>query len=70
VLLVWTYYSAQILFFGAEFTQVYANRRGSRIAPSRNAERVGERSRIDQGIPHTERRRVSRSTRTGRTSPR
>jgi len=31
VLLVWIYYSAQILFFGAEFTQVYANRYGSRI---------------------------------------
>jgi membrane protein len=25
VFLVWVYYSAQILFFGAEFTQVYAN---------------------------------------------
>jgi membrane protein len=25
LLLVWIYYSAQILFFGAEFTQVYAN---------------------------------------------
>lgn len=25
VLLVWVYYSSQILFFGAEFTQVYAN---------------------------------------------
>ena len=33
VLLVWIYYSAQILFFGAEFTQVYANRYGSRISP-------------------------------------
>ncbi len=31
VLLLWIYYSAQILFFGAEFTQVYANRYGSRI---------------------------------------
>ena len=28
-LLLWVYYSAQILFFGAEFTQVYANRYGS-----------------------------------------
>ena len=26
ILLMWTYYSAQILLFGAEFTQVYANR--------------------------------------------
>ena len=67
VLLVWIYYSAQILFFGAEFTQVYANRRGAKIAPSRNAESVGERSRIDQGIPHADRRRVRRSTGTGKT---
>ncbi len=31
VLLLWVYYSAQILFLGAEFTQVYAHQRGSRI---------------------------------------
>lgn len=31
LLLVWIYYSAQILFFGAEFTQVYANNYGSKI---------------------------------------
>lgn len=37
VLLVWVYYSAQILFFGAEFTQVYANRLGSHVVPSKNA---------------------------------
>jgi len=29
VFLVWVYYSAQILYFGAEFTQVYARRFGS-----------------------------------------
>ncbi|MEO8285823.1 MAG: YihY/virulence factor BrkB family protein [Chloroflexota bacterium] len=29
VILVWIYYSAQILFFGAEVTQVYANNYGS-----------------------------------------
>lgn len=33
LLLLWVYYSAQILFFGAEFTQVYANKYGSRIVP-------------------------------------
>ncbi len=32
IILVWIYYSAQIFFFGAELTQVYANRYGSRIA--------------------------------------
>lgn len=33
VLLLWIYYSAQILLFGAEFTQVYANNYGSKIVP-------------------------------------
>jgi hypothetical protein len=31
------FYSAQILFWGAEFTQVYARRWGSQFRPSRNA---------------------------------
>ena len=30
--LLWVYYSAQILFLGAEFTQVYATRYGSRLS--------------------------------------
>jgi membrane protein len=29
ILLIWVYYSAQIFFLGAEFTQVFANRYGS-----------------------------------------
>lgn len=33
LLLIWIYYSAQILFFGAEFTQVYANTYGPKILP-------------------------------------
>ncbi len=33
VLLLWVYYSAQIIFLGAEFTQVYARRYGSEILP-------------------------------------
>ena len=37
IVLVWVYYSAQILLFGAEFTQVYANQVGMRIVPSKNA---------------------------------
>src|SRR5262249_18624169 len=31
VILLWVYYSAQILFLGAELTQVYANQYGSRL---------------------------------------
>ncbi len=37
VLLLWVYYSAQILFFGAELTQVYANRFGSHVRPADDA---------------------------------
>ncbi|HEY3497960.1 MAG TPA: YihY/virulence factor BrkB family protein, partial [Polyangiaceae bacterium] len=40
VLVIWVYYSASILLFGAEFTQVYASRFGSRIEPTENAVRV------------------------------
>ncbi len=54
LLLLWIYYSAQILLFGAEFTQVYARRYGTRIEPSKNAVRLSEGDRVQQGIPHTE----------------
>lgn len=40
VLVIWVYYAAQILFMGAEFTQVYARHRGSRIQPSAHAQPV------------------------------
>lgn len=51
VLLVWVYYSAQILFFGAELTQVYANKFGSRIVPDDHAEPLTESERAQQGRP-------------------
>lgn len=34
VILVWVYYSSAILYFGAEFTQVYAEKYGHAIKPS------------------------------------
>jgi membrane protein len=33
IVLVWIYYSAQILLLGAEFTQIYAKKHGSRVGP-------------------------------------
>ena len=33
ILLLWVYYSSQILFFGAEFTQTYANSHGATVKP-------------------------------------
>ncbi len=38
VLLLWVYYSCQILLFGAEFTRVYAARRGVKPTPESFAE--------------------------------
>ena len=37
LILLWVYYSAQIFLFGAEFTQVYANKYGSQLTPNGNA---------------------------------
>jgi membrane protein len=39
-LLLWVYYSSQILLFGAEFTQVYAQQAGRELEPSHYAIRI------------------------------
>ncbi len=42
ILLVWIYYSSQIVLFGAEFTRVYANAYGSHVVAADNAIPVPE----------------------------
>jgi len=32
-LLLWVYYSAQVFFFGAELTRIFANRFGGHVIP-------------------------------------
>ena len=59
VLLAWINYAAQIIFFGAEFTQVYASKYGSRILPDENSMRVPEIDRAKQGM---KRRNSTRKT--------
>lgn len=49
-LLVWTYYNSQILFLGAEFTYVWAERRGFPIRPASNAVRVVKKIREVDGL--------------------
>jgi membrane protein len=49
-ILLWVYYSSLILFFGAEFTRVYALKRGSRIVPSENAVAVSDEERAQEGL--------------------
>ena len=40
IVLLWVYYSSQVVLFGAEFTRVYAKHRGSPLEPQENAMRV------------------------------
>src|SRR6266850_5298085 len=42
-LLLWVYYSSQILLFGAEFTQVYADYFGAHVVPDEHAVRVEQK---------------------------
>ncbi|WP_338868703.1 YihY/virulence factor BrkB family protein [Spirosoma sp. SC4-14] len=53
VILIWIYYTAAILYFGAEFTQAYANHLGVRIQPADYAVYVEqtERERNVAAIP-------------------
>lgn len=50
VILLWVYYSAQILFFGAEFTKVWARRRGAGIVPTAAAVPLTVEARAEQGM--------------------
>lgn len=51
VILLWVYYSAQILLFGAEFTRTYANCFGRRVALAENAVAVTPEARAREGMP-------------------
>jgi membrane protein len=50
LILLYIYYSAVILFFGAELTQVQAKFRGAHLRPGKYAEPVTEENRVQQGI--------------------
>jgi membrane protein len=54
VLLVWVYYSAQLVFLGAEFTYAYHKVRGDRVVPADHAVPVTAEARAEQGIPDPE----------------
>lgn len=55
ILLVWIYFSAQVLFFGAEFTQVWVRRYKKRHpAPTENAVPLTEAARVQQGMPRAQ----------------
>lgn len=54
IILVWVYYTAQILYFGAEFTRVYVRRYGKKPAQlTENAAPVTQPEQLQQGWPRT-----------------
>lgn len=59
LILVWIYYSSLIVFFGAEFTQQYAEKYGQRVRPKPHAVFVEQREVINE--PH--------DTKSGRPKP-
>jgi membrane protein len=52
VVLLWVYYSAQILLFGAASIRVYANRYGTSIQPAANAEFVVQEKKLKSTTQH------------------
>ncbi len=50
LILAWVYYSSLILFLGAEFTRVYAERYGEQIRPKENALALSAEQCIEQGV--------------------
>lgn len=46
VVLLWAYYSSQILFYGAELTEVWARHRGTHIVPDKHAVRADRKDAL------------------------
>ena len=54
LLMMWVNYSCQLVFFGAEFTKVYARKMGFTIKPSRHAKWSAEKVVKDSELPKQE----------------
>ena len=57
LILLWVFYSCLIMFFGAEFTQVYARRYGHRVEPNENAIRIHDELNAAHTIVQNQERR-------------
>ena len=50
LIILWVYYSAIILYWGAEFTKVYANKYGGKIHPSASAVFVEQKEVVSKQL--------------------
>jgi membrane protein len=67
-LLIWVYYSSMLIFFGASFTRVYAQRSGKPIEPSALAVSATPDDRAGRGIPGAVDSRQAEAARRGQLS--
>jgi len=49
--LIWIFYSCMIIFFGVEFTQVYAKAKGHGVRPSKHAEVLSKTNEVETATP-------------------
>ena len=61
IILVWVYYSSQILLYGAALTRAYADRYGTDIRPTANARWISPEDKGRQGTPNLSLRAGARS---------
>lgn len=69
IFLLWVYYSAQIILYGAEFTQVYACRFGTRILPKASAYAVEKRRHRESARNEPDRPSATSAAASGGTIP-
>jgi membrane protein len=55
IVITWIFYTAHILFFGAEFTKVYAKQRGSAIVPSESGVDIAAKPQHHQSLSQKKR---------------
>lgn len=67
MVLLWVYYSSLIFFLGAEFTQVYATRYGSGVAPAEYAQKLSDAQKRRRTPPPEKRAEGLRSRAAGQT---
>ncbi|HWC50318.1 MAG TPA: YihY/virulence factor BrkB family protein [Nitrospira sp.] len=58
IILLWAFYSSQILLFGAEFTAVYASECGSSLVAADDAVAVGEPAKSNEAQQQSHRRGI------------
>ncbi len=58
IILIWVYYSAIILYFGSEFTKVYANTHGHKIIPNSYAVMIKKEVFEDKKLTAAQRKKL------------